>query len=223
MKIVALSDLHGDIARLPEIADDLASADVVLLTGDLTHFGHRTAAEQILAAVESYNPHVLAVAGNCDQNDVGELLTERGINLHGRSITFRGMTYLGVGGSLSCPGGTPNELSEEEIGESLYQASRALIPGKPFILVLHQPPLNTQVDRIGKGHHVGSRSIRDFICEWRPLVALSGHIHESRGIDTLDATTLVNPGPLAYGGHVFLELQNGSIASIEIRGRGTAS
>ena len=38
MKIIALSDLHGDIVPLGSVAKALVAADVVLLVGDLTHF-----------------------------------------------------------------------------------------------------------------------------------------------------------------------------------------
>jgi len=54
MIITALSDLHGDISRRPEIAADLSGADIVLLTGDLTHFGHHTAAGLAVGAVRAF-------------------------------------------------------------------------------------------------------------------------------------------------------------------------
>jgi predicted phosphodiesterase len=39
MIIVALADIHGDVGRLSAASEDLSSADVVLLVGDLTNFG----------------------------------------------------------------------------------------------------------------------------------------------------------------------------------------
>jgi len=48
MKIIALPDVHGNRTNLDKIADDLATADVVLLVGDLT-FGRTEQAEEIVA------------------------------------------------------------------------------------------------------------------------------------------------------------------------------
>jgi uncharacterized protein len=53
----------------------------------------------------------------------------------------------------------------------------------PFMLVSHSPPLDTSLDRIYNGDHVGSLAIRRFIEQWgsggRLRVSLHGHIHES--------------------------------------------
>lgn len=76
-----------------------------------------------------------------------------------------------------------------------------------LILIIHQPPYDTKVDIIPSGAHVGSKSLRTFIEEYRPLVAVSGHVHESSAIDTLGPTTLINPGSLAEGNYALLEVQ----------------
>ena len=60
------------------------------------------------------------------------------------------------------------------------------------------PPYNTKLDNIGCGH-VGSQSIRDLIEEFNPALVLCGHVHEARGIDRINETTIVNPGVFAYG------------------------
>ena len=39
MKIIALTDIHGHLGYLPQIAPQLAGADLVLIAGDLTTFG----------------------------------------------------------------------------------------------------------------------------------------------------------------------------------------
>ena len=74
--VVALTDIHGRTGRLAEVADDLAAADVVLLTGDLTHFGGRREAAEVVDAVRAHNPEVLAVAGNCDRPEAAAWLAE---------------------------------------------------------------------------------------------------------------------------------------------------
>src|SRR5437016_539762 len=53
----------GAIDRL---ADELAVADVAVLTGDLTNFGDPPDAARVVAAVRRHCPSVLAVTGNLD-------------------------------------------------------------------------------------------------------------------------------------------------------------
>ncbi len=194
MNIVGLADIHDHLDRLRAISKDLAAADLVLLVGDLTNFGGRDAAARVIRAVWKYNHRILAVPGNCDYPTVDAYLTQEGINLYRRSVNRRGVAFIGVGGSLPCPGKTPNEFSEREFEALLADAVSGVPPVEPLVLVTHQPPRGTVVDRLGSGEHVGSRSVRSFIERVQPLVCLTGHIHEGRGIDVIGRTPVVNPG-----------------------------
>jgi hypothetical protein len=74
-----------------------------------------------------------------------------------------------------------------------------------LVLMTHNPPLNTTTDRIRSGVHVGSRSVREFIEKVQPDVCITGHIHESKGMDHIGKTVIVNPGDFVSGGYVVLE------------------
>ncbi len=219
MIAVAITDIHGDYRRLAEFGDALAAADVVLLTGDLTQFGHRRAASEVLDAVRGHNENVLAVAGNCDYPDVGDFLAAEDVNLDGRCRVIEDVALLGLGGSLPAPGRTPNERDEAELADRLEAAASEAPADLPWVLVSHQPPLNTCADRVHGGQHVGSRSVRAFIEEHQPVVCLTGHIHEGRGTDSIGETTIVNPGPLRSGHYARIEVRDG-LKSAEIRGEG---
>ncbi len=199
MKIAALTDIHGRTERLADLADELAAADLVLLCGDLTNFGRRPEAEAVLTAVRSRNPHVLAVPGNCDCPDVAAYLDGEGANLHARHVVIGSVAFLGLGGSLPCPGRTPNEFTEDELAGFLASAADGLAHDVSRVLVSHQPPRDTALDRVRSGAHVGSRSVRAFIEERKPLVCFTGHIHEAAGMDAIGPTRIVNPGPLHMG------------------------
>jgi uncharacterized protein len=205
MKIVALTDLHGFAELSNASAELLRNADVVLISGDLTHFGSRTDAAHIIDTFRTHNPCVLAVPGNCDPPDVGAWLTEEGISLDGCHTVVDGVAFAGVGGSLPCPNRTPNEYSEAELAAVLGQSVAGLDPSLPLVLVSHQPPMDTAMDVVGGGRHVGSVSVRSFIEQRRPLICFTGHIHESAGLDMLGPTQLVNPGPLDTGGCATVE------------------
>ncbi|MHC5034601.1 MAG: metallophosphoesterase [Planctomycetota bacterium] len=218
MIIVALTDIHGRIERLGDLAEALAEADVVLLTGDLTHFGGRADAARAVEAVRKHTAQVLAVAGNCDHQDVAAYLAEEGISLDCRHVVIDGVAFLGVGGSLPCPGRTPNEFSEDELAAFLQEAAEGLPRDLPWVLVSHQPPDDTAVDRVHSGAHVGSRSVRRFIEDFQPLVCFTGHIHEAAGTDTIGRTKIVNPGPVHMGGYACAEVTD-RLVEVELRGR----
>jgi Icc-related predicted phosphoesterase len=212
MIVVAITDVHGNAGALGRFADAFAAADVVLVTGDVTNFGRRREAADVIEAVRRHNPNVLAVHGNCDYPEVGAYLDEEGVGLHAASRILDGIAFLGMGGSLPCPGRTPGEMEEAEFAALLEAAADGLDPALPWVLVCHQPPRGTALDAVRSGAHVGSRSVREFIFSREPLVCFTGHIHEAAGRDALGRTQLVNPGPARGGRYARAEIDGGLIA-----------
>jgi len=217
MIIVGLSDIHGDVSRLRDIMADLAAADVVVVAGDITHFGNEAAAAGVIKALRRLNKHVLAVTGNCDSVEAGLFLTREGINLTGTTIVIDKVAFAGLDGSLECPGRTLNEYTEEQLESHLTAAAVAWDEHEPMILVTHEPPKNTKNDYAGNGEHAGSVAVRRFIEKHQPLICFTGHIHEAVGIDTIGRTQVVNPGPLRKGGYAYAQVQ-GETVELEIRG-----
>ena len=216
MNILALADIHGDISRFEEVYDHSGGADLVLLTGDVTHFGGGREAARIVAAIRRRQERILAVPGNCDTPAVDACFREQGISLHGRGLVIEGLGFAGVGKSLPCPGATPNEAPESELAECLEYAVAQLPPHVPWILLSHQPPSDTLNDQVGSGQHVGSPAIRGLIERRQPLVCFTGHIHEGVGIDTIGRTKVVNPGPLRTGRYAHARIGT-EVELLEIR------
>lgn len=208
MIIVGLTDLHGSTARLAAISGQLTAADLVIISGDLTHFGGAADAQRIIEEVQTYNQHILAVPGNCDTPQVGEFLTKRQINLDRKCTSVDDITFVGIGGSLPCPGHTPNEADEDRFAAALEKLACDLNSDKLDVFVTHQPPYGTALDLAGHARHVGSKSVRDFITKTQPMLCLCGHIHEARGADTIGKTKILNPGPLRYGCYVYAEIHD---------------
>jgi len=215
MKIIVIVDIHGNIKPIDSIGDVLSSADLVIIAGDLTHFGGGNEAREVLDEVGKYNKNILAVTGNCDTKEADDYLTGKNINIHGRTVDIDGVSFTGAGGSLPCPSPTPNVYTEEEY-EDIFEGSLEGKNGSPRILVSHQPPLGTLNDKLSNGQHVGSRTVREFIERYQPLVCFTGHIHEAPGIDTIGETKIVNPGPLGTRSYAYLDLTEG-INELEIR------
>jgi Icc-related predicted phosphoesterase len=66
--------------------------------------------------------------------------------------------------------------------------------------------MGTACDRLASGEHVGSTVIRTFIEREQPDLVLCGHIHESRGTDTIAAARIINPGPASAGHYALVEI-----------------
>ncbi len=206
MIIVGLTDIHGHIRALAELMPKLPEADILLVAGDLTHFGDKADAAEVLEVLRQYNERILAVPGNCDRPEVVQYLKDEGISLHGNCVDVDNVAFLGIGGSLPCPGRTPNEMPEREFDKLLKRCGREVKANMPVILLTHQPPYGTRADLVGTGRHVGSTSIRRFIDDIKPAVCICGHIHEARSEDTAGKTIVLNPGPADRGFYAYVEV-----------------
>lgn len=200
MKFLVLSDIHGRdkvAAWANRLAKDNA-VDAIIILGDITHFGPGSWAGEFLAKLER---PIYAIAGNCDPPEwVNKEIETHATLLHRRKEVVEGYTFIGLGGSNPTIFETPFEMEEEEIESYL----RPLME-KDAILVVHAPPRGFN-DTIPNGMHVGSEAILKLVQEFRPLVVLSGHIHEARGIVQKDGTLFMNPGPARDGYSALLEI-----------------
>jgi len=216
MRIVSFGDIHMALDAIDQLASALRQADLVIVSGDLTNFGGREDAAQVVAAVEQCTRQLLAVSGNLDQREVMDLLCERGISLHGEARRIGDLGIFGCGGSNFTPFRTPTEFSEEELGALLERGYRQVSNARHVLMVCHAPPVNTATDRIFNGQHVGSPTVRAFIEEHQPEVCITGHIHESAGVDRIGRTTVVNAGLLREGGYIVVSLgANGLSAALK--------
>ena len=217
MKILALTDIHAKTASLKSIAADLASADAVLVAGDITHFGNREAMLSILDEIKKYSPLLYAIPGNCDRPEAVAALAETNMGIDRKIANVNGTPVAGIGGSLPCPGATPNEFGEADFKRILEQELFVSLEPSAFILVSHEPPYKTAVDKAWIGGHVGSREIRNFIETKKPALCITGHIHEARGVDDIGGTKIVNPGAFKGGNYAVIEMEGRRVKGVELK------
>ena len=209
LKILAAVDFHGspmaenNFSKLLEL-----DFDCIVLMGDLTDYGPASLAEGIIKRARDSRLPTLVVPGNCDPKQILHVLDEYGVNLHGKCRRLDNITFIGLGGSNLTPFNTPFEIPEAEIQEEFAKLAPTL--DENWVLVTHAPPYSTKIDLIDDGTHVGSKSIRQFIEQKKPLAALSGHVHEARDIDKLGRTLLINPGPISKGYAAELRIDRGA-------------
>jgi Icc-related predicted phosphoesterase len=204
MLIISFGDVHmrPDMARkIPEIRE----ADCVVLNGDLTLRGGCAHALSMIAAISDLNRSVYAQIGNMDEGEVDAMFSDMGINLNGRGVVLDDVGLFGLGGSPPTPFDTPSEFSEHELGATLRRAYEDVKEARIKILFSHPPPLNTLLDRLGNGEHVGSSAVRDFLEKADCTACVCGHIHEAVGTDHVGSALVINPGMLAHGGYARIE------------------
>jgi len=104
-----------------------------------------------------------------------------------RALAVAGVRVFGIGGAGPARFGFRYEWDEAEIS--------SLLPPPHDILLTHAPPVDTTLDRLATGAHVGSQAVRD-IAVRASRVLVCGHIHEAAGVDRVDNVLMLNAGSL---------------------------
>jgi hypothetical protein len=202
MKIIAVADIHGSEAGLTSTLDKIKryEPELVIVCGDITHYGPPGWARLFL---EKIPVRTFALPGNCDPPGVLRSIEESGaVNLHKKRISAGNLNFVGFGGSNYTPFGTPLEFSEEHIYAEL---DSIMVPHA--ILVVHAPPKG-HLDSIRPDLPLGSEGVARIVNKYRPLIVISGHIHEARGVEHGDIT-YINPGPARDNYAALLEIASG--------------
>jgi Icc-related predicted phosphoesterase len=162
---------------------------------------------------------VYVMAGNDDPWEIDEALSAS------RRLVLTDNTIVDIGGHelLSCsyanqtPWDSPRELPEDELYAHIKRLAEQLSNPALAIFNLHVPPYDSGLDtapaldddlglqyRMGsvKEVPVGSTAVRQIIAEYQPLLAVHGHIHESRATAKIGRTLTVNPGSQYNTGHI---------------------
>lgn len=214
MKFLVISDLHGETAMLDKIDEQFKNADAVLFAGDFAKFNHAETGKPALEALAKKHDTIFSVLGNCDEPSFGKEIEAADISCEATIAWHEGVAICGSGGGSKFTGTTPNERTDEELASDfdvVLNAGNASENGTAgnwgnLIAIMHNPPKDTECDKIPNGVHVGSPLLRKFIEEAKPLAVVTGHIHESAGIDKIGETTVINPGSLAEGKYGILEI-----------------
>ncbi len=178
----------------------------------------------------------LVMPGNDDGWYVDDVLTESAevINSDGRIVDLGDYQVLGFGPSNRTPWNTHREMDESDIAARLEALLPQVDPAKPMILATHVPPHGVGLDVAPKLREdlsvviqggepvmvpVGSTAVRDFINKVQPMLALHGHIHESRGVAKMGQTIAINPGSAYSTGALYgtiVTLKKGKVVSHQL-------
>nr|KJR72219.1 MAG: metallophosphoesterase [Vulcanisaeta sp. AZ3] len=147
---------------------------------------------------------LLLMPGNDDYPEIADYVRRRAsevlVPIDEDVVELNGYYFLGFGYSTPTPWHTPREVSEGELRARVEKLIHEVDQSRlnRLFLVIHDPPNNTLIDQayqlskdfkpvIRGGEvmrtHVGSKSVRELIEEYSPLIGLHGHVHEAPGID----------------------------------------
>jgi Icc-related predicted phosphoesterase len=211
MKIIALADIHGGLGYLSAVGEELRAADLILIAGDITNFGGVVQMKHIFAELSRYNPNILAVGGNCDSPAGATYFADEGFSINCKCVEFDGVSFVGLAGSIADDQEQLGNSLEEHFVNSLDAIEKQTCDAEFLVLVTHQPASRSAVSGGG-----GSDAIYDFIERRQPILAVSGHMHEAAGKDTIGQCTLVNPGPFQHGSYASIEINGGKVKNVRI-------
>ena len=152
--------------------------------------------------------------GNDDEPELENILREaedkRVVYAENKVVELpQGYNMVSNGYANITPWHCPRDYDEELIYRKLEDLVSRAGNTSQLILNTHCPPYNTNIDLAPKldkdlkpiiisggvvMEHVGCISVRKIIEKYQPLIGLHGHIHESRGIDKIGRTLILNPG-----------------------------
>ena len=197
MKILAISDVHGDLERTKRLVKmvDSVKPDVIVVAGDLTQFGPKSTAKKVISELEKSNCKILAIMGNNDTKEVGDELKHSGHDMHNKALEIEHIGFVGFHGPNSIRLGGMQVLNYDPVHYKL----RDLASCDKRVMISHLPPYNTSLDKLFSGQHVGSEFLRETVENEQPDLVICGHIHEGRGTEKIGSTLMVNTGAFCDG------------------------
>ncbi len=191
MKILALSDIHGDRTFIKEMAKkgEQEKVDLVILAGDLVD--HNGNMDGLVGPFKEKGLEVALLPGNHEGlAEIGFLADKyKAKNLHGYVMEKDGIGIFGCGyGDIGI-----HQLNEEEFFNTLKYTHEKIKHCKKKLMVTHVQP-NDSILSLGNPHW-GSSGVKKAIEEFKPDVHICGHIHETHGIEEMiGKTKVINVG-----------------------------
>jgi uncharacterized protein len=181
MIVLAFGDLHSDFKTLKIVIKKAKKADFIICCGDLSFFGRRY--NELLRILNKIGKTVYIIKGNHDP--ASNIKLKNIINIH-KKVFKIGEKYLA---GYSDQG----FAMESKDLEKFFMKHKDKL--KNGLMITHGPPYKTKLDDLEEGH-VGSKSTRKVIEKIKPMVHISGHLHEHFDeMDLIKEALIINPGP----------------------------
>jgi Icc-related predicted phosphoesterase len=202
VRVAAIADLHctktsqgAFQALFAQIAD---AADILLIAGDLTDYGHPDEARVLARELASLRIPTAAVLGNHDvesdkQDEVRQIIADTGvIVLDGDACELRGIGIAGIkgfGGGFGQralgPWGEPivKQFVHEAVNEALkLEAALARLRTKKLVALMHYSPIVETVEGepLDIYPFVGSSRLEEPLGRYPVSLVFHGHAHRGK-------------------------------------------
>ena len=209
MRILAISDLHGDLDSA-RAALDRYEPDLLLSCGDWGDPDQVSEAD--LAAFPARLP-VCTTFGNHDPLVVLARLKNRDgspvLLAKGEVRQVEGVRVAAIGGIWAKSHRLHYYVLDEDVAE---EAERIARDGSVDILLTHGCPVGL-ADRTPRGHHGGQRCFLDAFHTIAPRLHLCGHLHVAQERTLKDGRRVINVGATPDGSVVVIESDASGLAA----------
>jgi uncharacterized protein len=150
---------------------------------------------------------VYMAPGNDDHMEVDDVIADSSVivNCNNRNVLVGDHEMVTFAWTNPTPWDTPREKPDEQLEPMLEELIAKVENKSRAIFNFHAPPYGFALDlapeltadlvqAADRKIHVGSRAVANMIKKYQPLMGLHGHIHESRGVQKVGKTTIINPG-----------------------------
>jgi Icc-related predicted phosphoesterase len=218
MRILAISDLHGDLGAAHEALDRFAP-DLLVCCGDWGD-PHQVA-EADLAAIVARLP-VLTTFGNHDPLEcLGRLRNRDGspvLLAQGEVRAVGDIRVAAIGGIWAKTHRLPHYVTDGDVADAAGRIARA---GPIDLLLTHGCPAGL-ADLTPSGRHGGQRCFLEASKAVAPRVHLCGHLHVAQERRLEDGRQILNVGATPEGSVVRIEADEAGLAArLERFPRGT--
>lgn len=210
--IVFLTDIHGNTDAALKIFEQ-EEPDMVLIGGDVTDLGEPL--DGVIPFLDEIPAPTFVIPGNCDKREIVAVFeASAAVSIHKKTFDMGDITVAGVGGSNPSPFGTPFEHQEDEIEQIIAGILSGMKKNRWNILVTHAPPYGV-LDEVAPDVHVGCHAVAKAAPEFD--IICCGHIHEQKGVASLNGRICVNPGPAKEGNYAVITLDEDADTIITLK------
>jgi Icc-related predicted phosphoesterase len=150
---------------------------------------------------------VYMAPGNDDYFEIDKIIEDSSaiVNCNNKNVMVGEHEMVTFCYANPTPWNTPREKPDDELEPMLEELVGPVKDKSNAIFNFHAPPYGFGLDlapeldenltqAADRKIHVGSRAVAKMIEKYQPLLGLHGHIHESRGVQKIHKTTIINPG-----------------------------
>jgi Icc-related predicted phosphoesterase len=150
---------------------------------------------------------VFMAPGNDDHFEVDKVIEDSAVivNCNNKNVMVGDHEMITFAWANPTPWDTPREKPDNELEPMLEELIAKVKDKSNAIFNFHAPPYGYALDlapelsknlvqAADRKIHVGSHAVANVIEKYQPLLGLHGHIHESRGVQKIKRTTILNPG-----------------------------